>query len=414
METRSVSDFSVFCPVCGIEQNLYDIAEGRCMICGTDLTAEKKKLMKVLLAQDIFFDCDENGRIIVPESVVKPEAPAANPEDPAVKTEDPAAIHFIGQFSEIEYYKHKVIQIPDEGKLIVQVYFHFKNLAGKPKCFLDCSQMQIFQYGMSKDFCPSFADTESRNAGIVILPGYSLDVAMGFEIQDYSDVLLRYVPWDEDFDLEFTQTLHLEKSETSDGFEMAFLENKLVDFLRDIIHEKLLQDNNYVRLMRQFERKRTEKSEEQGLDAALMVFFLNWMHDHLTEKELQAAVDRREKQKQEMEEPLEIVIDLADLGYGENEDYAEHVPDDDDDWDSEDDDWDPDDGDDWEIEDLDDLEEESEFYEPPVDYEDEDAIALDMEEAIDDAIMSHGGNPFDWDTRSDFLDDPLGFGDDDF
>ena len=387
METKSVSDFSVFCPVCGIEQNLYDIAEGRCMICGTDLTAEKKKLMKVLLAQNIVFDCDENGRIIVPESVVKPEAPAAKPEDPAV-------LHFKGQFSEIEYYKHKVIQIPDEGKLILQVYFHFKNLAGKPKCFLDCSQMQLFQHGMSKDFYPGSTDTESLNAGIVILPGYSLDVAKGFEIQDYSDVLLRYVPWDEDFDLEFTQTLHLEKSETSDGFEMAFLENKLVDFLRDIIHEKLLQDNNYVRLMRQFERKHTEKSDEQGLDAALMVFFLNWMHDHLTEKELQAAVDRRKKQEQETEGPLEIVIDLADLGYGDNEHYAEHVPDGDDDWD-------PDDV------------EESEFYEPPVDYEDEDAIALDMEEAIDDAIMFHGGNPFDWDTRSDFLDDPLGFGDDD-
>lgn len=414
METRSVSDFSVFCPVCGIEQNLYDIAEGRCMICGTDLTAEKKKLMKVLLAQDIFFDCDENGHIIVPESVVKPEAPAVKPEDPAVKHEDPAVIHFKGQFSEIEYYKHKVIQIPDEGKLIVQVYFHFKNLAGKPKCFLDCSQMQLFQHGMSKDFYPGSTDTESLNAGIVILPGYSLDVAKGFEIQDCSDVLLRYVPWDEDFDLEFTQTLHLEKGETSDGFEMAFLENKLVDFLRDIIHEKLLQDNNYVRLMRQFERKHTEKSDEQGMDAALMVFFLNWMHDHLTEKELQAAVDRREKQEQEMQGPLEIVIDLADLGYGDNEDYADHVPDDgDDDWDSDDDDWASDDGGDWEIEDPDDVEEESEFYEPPVDYEDEDAIALDMEEAIDDAIMFHGGNPFDWDTRSDFLDDPLGFGDDD-
>ena len=111
--------------------------------------------------------------------------------------------------------------------------------------------------------------------------------------------------------------------------------------------------------------------------------------------------------------PLEIVIDLADLGYGDNEDYADHVSDGDDDWDSDDDDWASDDGGDWEIEDLDDVEEESEFYEPPIDYEDEDAIALDMEEAIDDAIMFHGGNPFDWDTRSDFLDDPLGFGDDD-
>ena len=51
------------------------------------------------------------------------------------------------------------------------------------------------------------------------------------------------------------------------------------------------------------------------------------------------------------------------------------------------------------------------FYMPPS--EDDDSIALDMEEAIDDDIMFHGGNPFDWDTRSDYLDDPFGFGGDD-
>lgn len=54
------------------------------------------------------------------------------------------------------------------------------------------------------------------------------------------------------------------------------------------------------------------------------------------------------------------------------------------------------------------------FYIPPSgNYEDDDSIALDMEEAIDDDIMFHGGNPFDWDTRSDYLDDPFGFGGDD-
>ena len=47
------------------------------------------------------------------------------------------------------------------------------------------------------------------------------------------------------------------------------------------------------------------------------------------------------------------------------------------------------------------------------DLDDDDSIALDMEEAIDDDIMFHSGNPFDWDTRSDYLDDPFGFGDDD-
>ncbi len=47
------------------------------------------------------------------------------------------------------------------------------------------------------------------------------------------------------------------------------------------------------------------------------------------------------------------------------------------------------------------------------DYEDDDSIALDMEEAIDDDIMFHGGNPFNWDTRSDYMSDPFGFGSDD-
>lgn len=102
---------------------------------------------------------------------------------------------------------------------------------------------------------------EDSCSGTEILPGYSLDAAMGFEIQDYSDVVLRYVPWDEDFDLEFTQTLHLEKGEASDGFEITFLENQIMDFMRDFIHEKLLQGNNYVRLMRQFERSRSKPAQ---------------------------------------------------------------------------------------------------------------------------------------------------------
>ena len=47
------------------------------------------------------------------------------------------------------------------------------------------------------------------------------------------------------------------------------------------------------------------------------------------------------------------------------------------------------------------------------DLDDDDSIALGMEEAIDDDIMFHGGNPFDWDTRSDYLDNPFEFGGDD-
>lgn len=76
---------------------------------------------------------------------------------------------------------------------------------------------------------------------------------------------------DEDFVWSLLRPCALKKAKLPTGLTWRF-GDKLVDFLRDIIQEKLLQDNNYVRLMRQFERKHTEKSDEQGLDAALMVF----------------------------------------------------------------------------------------------------------------------------------------------
>ena len=116
---------------------------------------------------------------------------------------------------------------------------------------------------------------ESNEKVQTILPGYSLDTAHGFEIEDYSDVILKYEPWgSEESEEPFMQILHLEEGESSDGFEMAFLENQIMDFMRDFIHEKLLQDNNYVRLMRQFERSQSKpagrplRPEEEFMDPA--------------------------------------------------------------------------------------------------------------------------------------------------
>ena len=140
MEQKTIFDYMVTCESCGKAWNLYDIPDGICPACDADMSSEKKDLMKVLLAQDVFFDCDENGRILVPEDADPQTTEKATPKplqekEKTAKSEKPAGIHFKGQFSEIEYYKHEVIQIPDEGKMIVLVYFHFKNLAGKPKCF---------------------------------------------------------------------------------------------------------------------------------------------------------------------------------------------------------------------------------------------------------------------------------------
>lgn len=281
MEQKTIFDYMATCESCGKAWNLYDIPDGICPACDADMSAEKKDLMKVLLAQDVFFDCDENGRILVPEDADPQTTEKATPKplqkkEKTAKQEKPAGIHFKGQFSEIEYYKYEVIQIPDEGKMIVLVYFHFKNLAGKPKNFFDCSSIKVFQHGIERESANYFIRKEYElNAIKEILPGYSLDTAHGFEIEDYSDVILKYEPWgSEESEEPFMQTLHLEEGESSDGFEMAFLENRLMDFMWDFVHEKLLQDNNYVRLMQQFERSQSKpagrplRPEEEFMDPA--------------------------------------------------------------------------------------------------------------------------------------------------
>lgn len=281
MEQKTIFDYLVTCESCGKVWNLYDIPDGICPACDADMSSEKKDLMKVLLAQDVFFDCDENSRILVPEDADPQTTEKATPKplqkkEKTAKPEKPAGIHFKGQFSEIEYYKHEVIQILDGGKMIVLVYFHFKNLAGKPKNFFDCSSIKVFQHGIERESANYFIRKEYElNAIKEILPGYSLDTAHGFEIEDYSDVILKYEPWgSEESEEPFMQTLHLEEGESSDGFEMAFLENQIMDFMRDFIHEKLLQDNNYVRLMRQFERSQSKpagrplRPEEEFMDPA--------------------------------------------------------------------------------------------------------------------------------------------------
>ena len=48
------------------------------------------------------------------------------------------------------------------------------------------------------------------------------------------------------------------------------------------------------------------------------------------------------------------------------------------------------------------------------DPEDLDDVDLEMDEFISDEIMFCGGNPFDLDTRDEFLSDPFNFGDDSY
>ena len=73
MEPETVFDYTIRCRSCDTEANLYDIADGGCPVCGRNLTSEKKNLMKVLLTNDVFFDCDDTGKIILPEGVKEQE-----------------------------------------------------------------------------------------------------------------------------------------------------------------------------------------------------------------------------------------------------------------------------------------------------------------------------------------------------
>lgn len=50
MEQKTIFDYMATCESCGKAWNLYDIPDGICPVCDADMSAEKKDLMKVLLA----------------------------------------------------------------------------------------------------------------------------------------------------------------------------------------------------------------------------------------------------------------------------------------------------------------------------------------------------------------------------
>ena len=78
---------------------------------------------------------------------------------------------------------------------------------------------------------------------------------------------------------------------------------------------------------------------------------------------------------------------------------------------------DDEDADDWDINDLD-KHDEGEYAVHTYDLsdlyciEDFDDIDPELDEFISDEIMFRGGNPYDFDTRNEFLSDPFHFGDD--
>lgn len=305
MEQEMVFDYTIRCRSCETEANLYDIADGVCPVCGRNLTSEKKKLMKVLLTNDVFFDCDDTGKIILPEAVKEQAKTAPNHEATQARLSDT-------EQAEIDFLADKMTaEIKDFLRQKLSTCGTYRRLIDE------------FQASWGKDMDLSIKDRMNPQ-------------------QDYIDTAL------------LVYLLIKMRNETS-RFDLAYA---------------VLE-------------KEQEKQKRANLEYELDAMFYDPDDDFDDIDELEDMDDFDELDEfDEMDE-----FDDADE-FDDTDDLVE--------------DWELDDRDD---DDWDDDEEDS------YDWEDEDDIALEMEETIDDAIMFRGGNPFDWDTRSDYLDDPFGFGD---
>lgn len=303
-EKMSVMDLTVPCVCCGHENNLYDLSDGFCPECDADMVEEKIDLMKVLLSEGVYFDCERDGTILVPEEVI-------------------AA---------------KKLQAQEEAKLSTK----------------------------------------------------------------------------------------------------TFMEERISSYLQHFVHKKLFEDDTYFELEKQYgcrigttNKERLYDQEDTWVSTGFMIYLISWIRDNLSQKEIEDSVrevssaqyllselERQASEAKALREEAAIAIAEAEkllaeieaaeaaAALSESADTYQWIHDEDDD--------------DWDIDDLDDEDEDDENEYAVHTYDlcdlysidDLDDIDPELDEFISDEIMFRGGNPYDFDTRNEFLSDPFYFGDD--
>lgn len=316
-EKMSVMDLTVPCVCCGHENTLYHLSDGFCPECDADMVEEKINLMKVLLSEGVYFDCERDGTILVPEEVI-------------------AA---------------KKLQAQEEAKLSTK----------------------------------------------------------------------------------------------------TFMEERISSYLQHFVHKKLFEDDTYFELEKQYgcrigttNKERLYDQEDTWVSTGFMIYLISWIRDNLSQKEIEDSVrevsstqyllselERQASEAKALREEAAIAIAEAEKLLAEIEaaeaaaalsESADTYQ-----WIHDEDDLDPDvdnecetddeDADDWDINDLD-KHDEGEYAVHTYDLsdlyciEDFDDIDPELDEFISDEIMFRGGNPYDFDTRNEFLSDPFHFGDD--
>lgn len=256
----------------------------------------------------------------------------------------------------------------------------------------------------------------------------------------------------------------------------TFMEERISSYLQHFVHKKLFEDDTYFELEKQYscrigtaDKERLYDQEDTWVSTGFMIYLISWIRDNLSQNEIEASVrevsnaqylmselQREASEAKDLREEAEIAIAeaeklLAEIeaaeaasalsesadAYQYNDGYNSHTYDlcdlycidDLDDIDPELDEFiseqimllggDPSDPDTRErfIRDPFDFEDEDDFDpddDSGWDPEDLDDIDLEMDEFVSDEIMFRGGNPFDLDTRDEFLSDPFNFGDDSY
>ena len=231
----------------------------------------------------------------------------------------------------------------------------------------------------------------------------------------------------------------------------TFMEERISSYLQHFVHKKLFEDDTYFELEKQYgcrigttNKERLYDQEDTWVSTGFMIYLISWIRDNLSQKEIEDSVrevsstqyllSELESQASEAKalreeaaiaiaeaEKLLAEIEAAEAAAALSESADTYQ------WIHDEDDLDPDvdnecetddeDADDWDINDLD-KHDEGEYAVHTYDLsdlyciEDFDDIDPELDEFISDEIMFRGGNPYDFDTRNEFLSDPFHFGDD--
>lgn len=325
---RRIENYVARCSWCGATSNLYEISQGICPKCGTDMKEDRNDLMRTLFTIGCYFACDADGNVAAPAAhtnTPQKKEQVENADENLKKTlkkseEKTSPINAKTDDYELCYLGHEVRSniAWSEYKTVIVVCFRFKNTGTEAVSFETyLHRLTAFQNGIQLEDDVYVNDAHYLNTLKQIQPGYDIECAATYAINDLSEVDLEWRDYTDDYEtLVQEQTLSLEK--TKDVCESQMIFAHIIDeAFRCLVHKEFTGSQVYEALIGQYIAENNIDPETMPYDSArrwiddgLLAYLLRYLSERIgagsnSEAATCGVMDSHEPKTAQKEDPQE-------------------------------------------------------------------------------------------------------------